>query len=308
MVGVPSDSDGYAGVRSGGSARPEGMCAVRRKEALSHHDFRKLCRLIHDYCGILIVPAKQTMLEGRISRRVKHLGFSGLDEYCAYLFSTKGMAEEFTPMIDVVTTNKTDFFREPWHFEFLRQTALPALEKLHGAGKTRKLTLWSAACSSGEEPHTIAMVLAEAAVSRPDFSYSILATDLSSRILDHARKAVYDHERIDPVPLALRKKYLLKSRDRAQGLVRIVPELREKVMYRRQNLLETNYNLPHLMDVIFCRNVIIYFDRPTQEAIIRRLCDCLVPEGFLFTGHTEMLTGMKAGLRLVAASTYQKIT
>jgi chemotaxis protein methyltransferase CheR len=273
---------------------------------LSEYNFNRLTRLIHEYSGITILSAKRIMLEGRIGRRLNALELNGFQEYCDYLFSPRGMKEELTPMIDAVTTNKTDFFREPTHFDFLRDKAVPFLRKTHEAGITRKFNIWSSACSSGEEPYTMSMVLAEIAAADSRFQYAVYATDLSTKVLDIAQTAVYPHEIVEPIPLALRKKYLLKSRDKDQGLVKIAPMIQEKVHFRKLNLMDATYGMNHLMDVIFCRNVIIYFDRPTQEAIIHKLCSNLIPGGYLIMGHSETLTNMKMPLNYVAASVYQK--
>lgn len=280
--------------------------AFKPADTLSERDFRRLCRLIHDYCGIVLSSSKRTLLEGRINRRMSRLGLSGYRDYCEYLFSDQGMAQELLPMIDAVTTNKTDFFREPWHFKFLVDRAFQVLQKLYGAGTSRKFNVWSAACSSGEEPYTLAMVLADKAEANPQFNYEILATDISSKILDTARNAVYDHERVEPIPLAMRKKYLLRSRDHEKNLVKIHPALKDRISFLRLNLKDERYGIPHLMDAIFCRNVIIYFDRATQEQIINRLCRYLVPGGFLFMGHAESLSSMKVPLNYIEDSTYQK--
>jgi chemotaxis protein methyltransferase CheR len=293
---------------TGPSDRPDSKWGLSLKsaDALSEHDFRRLCRLIHDYCGIVISSSKRTMLEGRISRRMNRLGLNGYREYCEYLFSNQGMAQELLPMIDAVTTNKTDFFREPWHFKFLVERGFPALQKLYGAGTSRKFGVWSAACSSGEEPYTLAMVLAEKAEANPQFKYEILATDISSNILEAARCAIYDHERANPIPLEMRKKYLLRSRNHDKNLIKIHPALKDHMSFLRLNLKDESYGIPHLMDAIFCRNVIIYFDRATQEQIINRLCRWLVPGGFLFMGHAESLSSMRVPLNYIEDSTYQK--
>jgi chemotaxis protein methyltransferase CheR len=246
------------------------------------------------------------LLEGRINRRISRLGLSGYRDYCEFLFSRQGMMQELLPMIDAVTTNKTDFFREPWHFKFLAGRAFHVLQKLYGAGTSRKFNVWSAACSSGEEPYTLAMVLADKAEANPQFKYEILATDISSKILDAARNAVYNHDRAEPIPLAMRKKYLLRSRDHEKNLIKIHPALKDHISFFRLNLKDASYGLPHLMDAIFCRNVIIYFDRATQEQIVNRLCRNLVPGGFLFMGHAESLSSMKVPLNYIEDSTYQK--
>jgi chemotaxis protein methyltransferase CheR len=284
----------------------ENGCTVSLAEGISEHDFQRLCSLIKEHSGIQIAMGKKILLEGRIGRRMHQLGLCGFHEYCEYLFSTQGMSEELSLMIDSVTTNKTDFFREPWHFDFLQKTALPVLQKLYGAGISRKLYVWCAACSTGEEPFTIAMTLADIAESTPRFQYEILATDLSTAALEKALSGIYSHDRIDQVPMSMRKKYLLKSRDQQKALVKIDPELQKKVIFRKLNLINESYNIPFPMDVIFCRNVIIYFDRQTQERTINRICRHLVPGGYLFMGHAETLTNMRIEVKFVATSTYQK--
>jgi chemotaxis protein methyltransferase CheR len=273
---------------------------------MSGCDFQRLSQLIYDRSGIRIAPAKKVLLEGRIGRRLNQLGIAGYHEYCEYLFSPKGMSEELTSMIDVVATNKTDFFREPWHFEFLRDRALPILQNLYGVGRMRKFNSWSSACSTGEEPFTLAMVLADIAAENPGFQYEILATDISTRAIMLAKEGVYEEERIEPVPMAMRKRYLLKSRDREKRLVKIAPNLRQRILFRRLNLMDENYGIAGLMDVIFCRNVIIYFDRQTQERIIKKICRHLIPGGYLFMGHSETLANMNIDVQYVGASAYQK--
>ena len=166
------------------------------------------------------------------------------------------------------------------------------------------MKFWSAGCSTGEEPYTLAMVLAEHALAQPQFRFSILATDISTKVLHLAEQAVYLHDKIQPVPIPMRKKYLLSSKDRK--LVRICPELRSRVSFFRLNFMDSDYALKDKMDVIFCRNVIIYFDRSTQQAILERLCRHLLPGGYLFMGHSETLNGMNLPLQPVAATIYRK--
>jgi chemotaxis protein methyltransferase CheR len=273
-------------------------------EDLSNHDFRRLCRLIYEHSGIRIKSPKRILLEGRIRSRFRLLGMNGYHEYCECLFSAQGISEELIPMIDSVTTNKTDFFREPWHFEFLQRQAMPFLQKLYGAHRT--FHAWSAACSSGEEPFTLAMVLSDIAECTPGFQYRILATDISTKVLDIAQKGIYPETRIEPVPMAMRRKYLLRSRDRQIALVKIAPELRDKVAFRRLNLTDDQYGIECPLDAIFCRNVLIYFDRPTQERTVEKLCRHLAPGGYLFMGHAEVLANMPVDVKNVATSTYQK--
>jgi chemotaxis protein methyltransferase CheR len=274
--------------------------------ALSGKDFSRLSNLIYTECGIKMPPEKKTMLEARLHKRLKLLRLKSFGEYCDYLFSEQGMEQEFTHMIDVVTTNKTDFFREPDHFDYLIRMALPDLLNNEGVGIRKPLSLWSAACSTGEEPYTLAMVASEFRERYQGYRFSVLATDISTRVLQTGRLGVYEEERVLPVPPELKKKYLLRSKDRTRKLVKIESSLRSLVEFRRLNLMDGSYEMKDLHHVIFCRNVIIYFDRPTQEQLILRLYRCLVPRGYLFMGHSENLHGMDLPLLQIAPTIYRK--
>jgi chemotaxis protein methyltransferase CheR len=212
------------------------------------------------------------------------------------------MEEELTPMIDQVTTNKTDFFREPAHFDYLARKALPELTL-----SKKSIVLWSAGCSTGEEPYTLAMVLNEFADGHRGCDFTILATDISTRVLEKARLAVYDEEAVSPVPPELKKKYLLRSKDRTRSLYRVRPELREHVRFRHLNLMDGDFGFREQMDIIFCRNVIIYFDKPTQERLLNGFCRHLSPHGYLFMGHSETLFGMDLPLVQVAPTVYRRV-
>lgn len=267
---------------------------------LSDDEFRALSSLVHNELGIKMPPAKKTLLESRLQKRLRALRLSSYAEYCDMLFNKGGMDSELVHMLDLVTTNKTDFFREAHHFEFLVEAALPHLAGIGG----RKARVWSAGCSTGEEPYTIAMVLSEFARANPAFDFSITATDISTRALESACRGIYPEERVAPVPEALRKRYFLRSRDASKGIVRVVPELRGKVAFSRVNLMDGEYPVEGGLDVIFCRNVIIYFDKPTQERLFARFCEYLRPGGFIFIGHSETLSGMGLPLKKVATSVY----
>lgn len=260
--------------------------------AITDKEFCKLSEFIHGECGIKLPPAKKIMLEARLQKRLRAVGMKTFSEYCDFLFSPRGIETELVHMIDVVTTNKTDFFREPAHFAYLTQTALPEIIRLNGAGIRRKLVLWSAGCSTGEEPYTLSIVLSEFAERVPGFSFTILATDISTRVLETAQRAIYSEEKIEPVPQALRRKYLLRSKDKDNKLVRIVPELRSLVKFRRLNFLEGDFGMREPVDIIFCRNVIIYFDKETQETVLNRFYRHIIPGGYLFMGHSETLNGL----------------
>lgn len=206
-------------------------------------------------------------------------------------------------MIDLVTTNKTDFFREPEHYTYLAGQVLPAWFEQNGS--RRPFAIWSAGCSTGEEPYTMAMVLSEQASVHPGFDYSILATDISTRVLAKAHRAIYDNDRIGPIPAAFKRKYLLRSKDRTQGLVRIVPELRERIRFKRLNFMDEDFGMRGDLDVIFCRNVVIYFDRQTQEKLVNKFCRQLRRGGYLFMGHSETLNGLDVPLVQVCPTVYR---
>lgn len=278
----------------------------RGEAVMSERDFSVLGRFIQTHVGIKMPPAKRTMLEARLRKRLQILGVGSFREYCDRLFSPNGgAADELTHMIDAVTTNKTDFFREPQHFDVLVQRVLPALKPgLDSAGRNR-VHIWSAGCSSGEEPYTLAMVLAEALPRYPGLSYRILATDISRRMLEQAAEAVYPETRIEPVPAEYRKKYLLRSRDKTRQLVRVAPELRAQITFRPLNFMDDDFGMREPFDVIFCRNVLIYFDRPTQERLLQKFCRLLVPGGFLFLGHSETINGLDVPVLPVAPTVYR---
>lgn len=274
---------------------------------MSSELFGRLSEFIYNESGIKMPLSKKTMLEARLQKRLRTIGLNSFGEYCSYLFSPDGIANELVHMIDVVTTNKTDFFREPQHFTYLLENVLPELINSKGCGIRRPFMIWSAACSSGEEPYTLAMILDEFSGKVQGFHYAVLGTDISTRMLDNAREAIYDEERVEPIPIELRRKYLMRSKNKDKRLVRIVPELRAQVKFRRLNFMAGDFGMREKMDVIFCRNVLIYFDRPTQEKVINRLCKHLIPGGYLFTGHSETISGMNAPLETVANTVSRRL-
>ena len=273
--------------------------------SMADGEFSLLSEYIESSCGIKMPSSKKTMLESRLQKRLRSLGMHSFKEYCDYLFSTEGSKRELTHMLDAVTTNKTDFFREPAHFDCLTNRALPELYH-RGAGK--KLTVWSAGCSSGEEPYTLAMVMSEFARGYAGFGFSILATDICTRALEKASLGIYEEERVAPIPLELKRKYLLRSRDKNKGIVRMAPEMRALVKFRRLNFMDDDFGIKEPLHIIFCRNVIIYFDRPTQEKLLNKFCRHLAPGGYLFLGHSETLNGLDVPLVQKESTIYRKST
>jgi chemotaxis protein methyltransferase CheR len=285
----------------------EGRTATDKNCRLTNSDFLRLGRFIYDTCGIRMPPVKKSMLESRLQKRLRILGMSSFAEYCAYLFSDEGQSRETVIMIDLVTTNKTDFFREAEHFTYLEESVLPEWVHDHPEGLQRPFRSWSAGCSTGEEAYTMAMVFRNFAEHCPGFDFRILGTDISTRVLDTARMAVYREERIDAIPMDFRKKYLFRSRERNEKLVRIVPTLRSRVQFRSLNFMEDDFGFRDEFDVVFCRNVIIYFDRQTQEAFLNRLCRHVAVGGYLFLGHSETLSGHNLPLKGVYPTVYRKL-
>ncbi|MGB8169333.1 MAG: CheR family methyltransferase [Chthoniobacteraceae bacterium] len=273
---------------------------------LDRRRFNRLSELITRELGIRMPPAKLTMLQSRLQRRMRELQMRSLDEYEAHLFEAGSASGELIHFFDIVTTNKTDFFREPQHFDFLAKTALPTMARENHLEARWNFKLWCAGCSSGQEVYTLSMVLSEYAAAHSGFSFSMLATDISTRILDQAQRAIYTEEIIAPVTMDLRKKYLLRSADRARRLVQIAPELRRKVRFGRLNFMDREYGIRDEFDVIFFRNVMIYFDKPTQEAVINRMCRNLRPGGYLFISHSESLAGLNVPLEVVGNSVFRR--
>lgn len=281
--------------------------ALETLDNLSARDFQRLAAFIHEYSGIKMPPAKKSMVEGRLRRRVRALGVGSLTDYCRYLFEQDGLGGEAVSLIDAVSTNKTDFFREPDHFRFLTEQAVPQLLEQREISSKVPLKIWSAACSIGAEPYTLAMVVSELARAAPALRSSILATDISTEVIETARLGIYPEAMITPVPVELRRRYVMRAKSGARDRVRMVPELRGMVAFGRLNLMETSYPLDADMHAIFCRNILIYFDKDTQKKVLSRLCQHLRPGGFLFMGHSETLNGFGLPLRPVSTTVFQRI-
>ncbi len=272
---------------------------------ISPHAYRRLSRFVTEHLGIKMPESKVTLVQSRLARRVREMGLESIDEYCDLLFSEEGTAVELRYLIDAITTNKTDFFRESQHFHRLTSAIIPELEKSSGL-TLQPLEVWSAACATGEEPYTLAMVLSHYALTRRHFDFHILATDISTRVLQIAKDAIYTREQITPIPPYMRALYLLRGKENPDK-IRIVPALRRKITFQRLNFMKSDYGVHKTFDVIFCRNVLIYFERSTQEEVIRKLCGHLTEGGHLFIGHSESLTNFDLPLELVSSACYRKV-
>ncbi len=272
-------------------------------DRISPRNFARLSAIIQELSGINIPQTKQTMLEGRLRRRVRATGMEDLDAYCEAVFESGIGSSETMHLLNAVTTNKTDFFREPKHFEFMESTALPAIK----AAGVRRLRAWSAGCSTGAEPYTMAMVFDNFATRHGGPEYGILATDLDSDVLEVARRGVYPRALLAPTPPAMRRRYVMEPVDRSSGDVRIVPTLRSAVGFAQLNFMDARYPVGSPMDIIMCRNVLIYFDRPTQKAVLGKLCQNLKPGGWIMLGHSETIADMQLPLEQVGPTAFQKV-
>ncbi|MBF0139878.1 MAG: chemotaxis protein CheR [Magnetococcales bacterium] len=277
-------------------------------DALDDTFFKRLSTEIHDRFGIRLPITKKSLLASGLQRRMHSLGLTSLSEYNAILFGQEENDQrEFVLLLDAMTSYTTKFFRNSRQFEFLAQTSLPELIKTHGAGISRVLNIWSAGCATGEDSYTLAMVLCEFANHYPgiQFKSQILATDVSPKILEFAKNAIYEMEKVQSIPDALKKKYLLKSKDHRKSLARVVPPLRAMVNFRRLDFMDPSFGLREKMDVIFCRNILSYFDRDTQEHLVNKLSRHMVPGGYLFAGPSESLQSLATPLTPLAPAIYQ---
>ncbi len=261
---------------------------------------RFIADLIYERCRIRLHDGKDALIKARLGKRMRKHGFAELADYCEFL-RTQPDDEEMTCVVDALTTNFTNFLREPDHFTFLVDQVLPSIVP---PGR-KKFDIWCAASSSGEEPYSIALYLAERYPPASGWDWRITASDISTRVLDQARLGVYPAERLHSIPRDWVRKYFQKGVGKWEGRCRIKPEIAERISFCRINLIEA-YTHTQPFEIIFCRNVLIYFDRPTQEQLVRRLSENLVPNGYLLIGHSESLNGMNLPLRCLRPSVYQR--
>lgn len=273
----------------------------QREFEFTDADFRCLQRLVTEHTGIVVSDAKHDMIYSRLSRRLRVLGLARFKDYCAYLRLHE--AEELTELINAVTTNLTSFFREPHHFEHLGQVVVPWLLQRNEA--SRKIRIWSAGCSTGEEPYSIAMTLEESIPPWMNWDVKILATDLDTNVLASAARGIYSLERLHGLSEVRKKRFFLRGVGRHQGHVKVDDELIDMVSFKSLNLLK-DWPMKGPFDVIFCRNVMIYFDRPTQQQLVERFAGILAPKGHLYIGHSETLNGLTERFEAVGKTIYQR--
>jgi chemotaxis protein methyltransferase CheR len=267
--------------------------------AIGDGEFALLQALIQREAGIWLPPTKRALVSGRLSRRLRALG---LQSYLQYYRRVTDDELERQQMLDCICTNETHFFREPHHFELLERVVLPAWRRSTPRG--RRVRAWSAGCSTGEEPYSLAMVLRAQLPASDGWEIEIVATDLSTRVLDAARGATWPIDKAREIPERYLKAFMLRGVRSQEGQMRAGPELRELVKLERLNLHEPTWPLEGTFDLVFCRNVLIYFDVESKARVIKRLLERLAPGGYFFVGHSESLAGLAPGATCVAATVY----
>lgn len=266
---------------------------------LSDREYAQFRALIYGKSGIALGDNKKSLVISRLSKRLRDLGMPGFQAYYE-LVAQDPEGEEFTRLLDLISTNKTDFFREPKHFEFLREQILPEQRR------SRSLRVWSSACSTGEEPYSIAMTLYDGVEEPGQWDFRILASDLSTRVLAKAASGIYDLERLRDLDAEKVHRHFLQGCGAHEGCVKIKPHLGRMISFRRLNLMDASFPIRSPLDVIFCRNVMIYFDRPTQETLIAKFHRYLRPGGYLFIGHSESLQWIRHSFLSLAPTIYRK--
>jgi chemotaxis protein methyltransferase CheR len=271
---------------------------------LTPEAYRYVVDLVYQHSRIRLGEDKQALLANRLRHRLKELAISSYKKYCQLLDPVAG-PEEIEHLVDLITTNHTKFFREPEHFSFLAKKALPALLPRHLKDGV-PLKVWSAACSSGEEPYTLAIALSEAMRAYPSVPWEIFASDISRRMLDRAQQGIYRMEAVEPVPPDLLKRYFQEGVGARTGFCRVKAEVRSRVMFHRINLFQPEYPVPSRFQVIFCRNVMIYFDAASRATLVHRLSQHLAHGGYLIVGHSESLFGIRHSLESIQQGVYYK--
>lgn len=271
---------------------------------LSEKEFNQFRVLVYDKCGINLGEGKKDLVRARLSKRLRKLNLNSFKEYYK-MVTEDSTGQELVCLMDAISTNLTSFFREKKHFDFMMDKILPEFSRMgNGTGKSG-FKVWSAGCSSGEEPYSISISLNEFAEKAPGFQYSILATDISTRVLDKAASGVYEMDRVRNLNPALRNKCFLKGNNSMEGMVKIKPSIRQPITFRRLNLMDS-FPFKENFDLIFCRNVMIYFDKKTQEQLVKKYHGSLKPGGYLFIGHSESLMGISHSFHYVQPTIYLK--
>lgn len=274
---------------------------------ISDELFLKLGKMITDRFGINMPIEKKIMFQARLQRRLRELGINSFDEYALNLLNDNGKSQEFDLLPDFISTNKTDFFREKGHFDYISEHILPEFMKNTVSTQLHQLKIWSAGCSSGQEAYSIAVTMEEFIRSKGfRFEYSVIATDISRRMLKAVREAVYPMEQISEIPMELKHRYFLKSKSMKEPKVRVIKEIRNHVKLAYLNLMDNSYLFNTLFDVVFLRNTLIYFSPEVQRKVLTKVLENLKIGGYLVIGHSESLINMDLPIHSIAPSVYIK--
>jgi len=275
---------------------------VAREFTFTDKDFDCLRQLVGERTGIVLSDAKRDMVYSRLARRLRQLKLDSFAHYCELIQDETANANEMVQLTNAITTNLTSFFREAHHFDFLRQQVIPEWRREHAADK--RIRLWSSACSTGEEPYSIAITLRQAMADLRGWDARILATDLDTNVLSTAQQAIYKDERIEGLSHEDRKQWFLKGKSGQGGMVRARDELRELITFRQLNLMH-DWPFKGPFDAVFCRNVVIYFNQDTQRQLLDRIADHMTPGGYLFMGHSETLHNVSNRFKLIGKTIYR---
>lgn len=275
---------------------------IEREFEFTQNDFNFLRAIVNQCTGIVVADEKIDMFYSRLARRIRHLGLADFKQYCERIRNEKDGAE-VGHLINAITTNLTSFYREGYHFEYLSNILVPEMKSGHP--DKRKLRIWSAGCSSGEEPYSIAATLNHLGLVAEGWDVGILATDIDSNVLAHGAKGIYSMEQLSSVPEQYLQSGFLRGKGSSFGKVRVKPEVRDLVDFSHLNL-NSSWSLPEPVDIVFCRNVIIYFDKESKKKLVNRIADNLNPGGFLFIGHSESLFRVTDQFELVGKTIYRK--
>jgi chemotaxis protein methyltransferase CheR len=270
---------------------------------LKDSDFERISKLVYELCGINLHEGKKELVKARLGKRLREGNYKSFKDYCHYVTTNEGK-DELIAMIDSLSTNLTSFYREASHFARLRLIVSSILDKADSRGFVPKFNVWSAGCSTGEEPYTIAITIMEAAKTR-QLDARIFATDISTRVLQIAQTGIYPKERVKKIDASILGKYFQIGTGRSEGYYRIKKDIKEMISFQRFNLME-QFSLDCNFDVIFCRNVMIYFDKYTQNQLVNKYYGSLKKDGHFFVGHSESLTGLTHSFKYIEPSVYQK--
>jgi chemotaxis protein methyltransferase CheR len=271
---------------------------------LSDRDFSRLSALVYEKCGINLHDGKKALVRARLGKRLRQKGFQSFKQYYQFLVN-EDSGDELIHMLDAISTNLTSFFREEKHFDFLVKEIFPTYQKARKGRRLTSLRFWSAGCSSGEEAYTLGICLLEYLENPASYDIRILASDISTKVLTKAMQGIYPESRVENVSHTMLRKYFQQGQGNRNGFFKVKPKLKNMVEFRRLNLMEP-FPFNGTIHVIFCRNVMIYFDKKTQENLINKFYSRLVSGGFLLIGHSESLTGISHRFKYIKPTVYQR--